>query len=270
MSQHEGTLEGHRISIFAIPNNDQDPTAEQPELAHPLRPEQLRSLGWMLAQEAAEDRLKGGLLADKMGYGKTSVAIALISKDLQLRERRLSEHAAAEKLLSDSTLLVAPSHLIDQWEQEFEKFLPNRVEIHRSRAAPIEKLEFTAKAHDVMMPHGPLVTDRAFQIATSTLAHFGTAQVVIQGIGAAQERCFQRARVKIQLGDLLKSIVLSDVIDANGCKANVTIRASSASNRDAMRALLQSGEVQQTAAQSQSEFILWIPRSRPENQMAAE
>ena len=211
-------------SNFAIPNNDQDPSAEQPELAHPLRPEQLRSLGWMLAQEGVEDRLKGGLLADRMGYGKTSVAIALISKDLQLTERSLREQAAAEKLLSDSTLIVAPSHLIDQWEQEFEKFLPNRVEYHRSVAVKpkVEELEFTAKACEIMlMAPG----DRGMKIGTTTgLPHLGAQ--VIQSIRADQEKLFQKAGVKLQRGDVLKSIVFSGVTDEHGRPTTVTMPTS--------------------------------------------
>ena len=42
---------------------------------HPLREEQLRSLAWMYSREACRDGFKGGMLADKMGYGKTATTI---------------------------------------------------------------------------------------------------------------------------------------------------------------------------------------------------
>ena len=47
---------------------------------HPLREEQLRSLAWMYSREACRDGFKGGMLADKMGYGKTATTIGMLSE----------------------------------------------------------------------------------------------------------------------------------------------------------------------------------------------
>ena len=67
---------------FSIPNNDDDPAAENPPLflKHTLREEQLRSLGWMLSQEKLQGNLRGGLLADRMGFGKTSASVPAFQK----------------------------------------------------------------------------------------------------------------------------------------------------------------------------------------------
>ena len=57
---------------------------------HPLREEQLRSLAWMYSREA-HSGFKGGLLADKMGYGKTATTIGLLSeKPCQVPDERPS------------------------------------------------------------------------------------------------------------------------------------------------------------------------------------
>ncbi|CAE7513671.1 RAD5 [Symbiodinium sp. CCMP2456] len=112
---------------FHIPNNSQDATADNPPLfrKHPLRDEQLRSLGWMLSQEALPKtrRLRGGLLADRMGFGKTSVAIGLSSLDATLRPPRRKESRNSGFVPSLATLIMCPSHLLDQWKGEFWKFL---------------------------------------------------------------------------------------------------------------------------------------------------
>ena len=95
------------LSKFTILSNKADKEhAQPPNFKTPLRKEQLRSLEWMLAQEAddvapyveeeiseailtplgwrAEGRaqrpvkVKGGVLADQVGYGKTAITLGLI------------------------------------------------------------------------------------------------------------------------------------------------------------------------------------------------
>ena len=121
---------------FRILGCSMEPDAPQPGLFqhHPLRPEQLRSLHWMMRQEAegadcesGTYRVRGGLLADRMGFGKTSTTVALISQDpVQLRELgtggllRCTEQG---QIPCDTTLVHCPAHLVTQWATEFEKFL---------------------------------------------------------------------------------------------------------------------------------------------------
>eukprot|EP00392_Amoebophrya_sp_AT5.2_P010771 g10838.t1 len=98
---------------FEIPNNDHDRPAEQPlnwSKEFPLRSEQLRSLRWMQDREKQKQAhevdivrvfrftdvadwflevtikvatpVRGGILADKVGYGKTATCIGLIVSTL--------------------------------------------------------------------------------------------------------------------------------------------------------------------------------------------
>jgi len=139
-------------ATFKIPNNDADEPAANPPMfkAHPLREEQRRSLGWMISREAvthtsADDRfmlVKGGLLADRMGYGKTSTTIGLVSLDVDRALRQPGQQGVPllQKdcyIPSDSTLIVCPSHLIDQWESEFWKFLGHSG-VQISRPQPLD------------------------------------------------------------------------------------------------------------------------------------
>merc|ERR1719326_12557 len=88
-----------------------------------------------ISVEVAIDRqftLRGGILGDTVGYGKTACMIALI------RETRDSETFGdlsslldcekpqlAKRIFSPATLIIAPKNLFDQWAREIEKFSPD-------------------------------------------------------------------------------------------------------------------------------------------------
>ncbi|CAL1168735.1 unnamed protein product [Cladocopium goreaui] len=94
---------------------------------HPLREEQLRSLAWMYSREACRDGFKGGMLADKMGYGKTATTIGMLSeKPGQVPDERPSGY-----IRNPATLILCPPHLVEQWEGEFFKFLGDEVQLLR-------------------------------------------------------------------------------------------------------------------------------------------
>ncbi len=137
---------------FVILSNKKDKEhAQPPSFKTPLRKEQLRSLEWMLAQESptvapfveeeiseavltplgwrAEGRaqrpvrVRGGVLADQVGYGKTAITLGLI--DCTHKEVK-KEFAAMEripgKIAVKGTLIIVPPHLTRQWNSEVEKF----------------------------------------------------------------------------------------------------------------------------------------------------
>jgi len=117
---------------------------------YPLRPEQQRSLGWMLAQESsdgvfveeetceavlgplkwrAEARVsrpvvaRGGVVADQVGYGKTAITVGLVDSSPDatpgagLSEKELSGRHAVR-----ATLIIVPTQLMNQWPKEIKKF----------------------------------------------------------------------------------------------------------------------------------------------------
>eukprot|EP00917_Polyrhabdina_sp_WS-2016_P029730 GHVP01063374.1.p1 GENE.GHVP01063374.1~~GHVP01063374.1.p1 ORF type:complete len:722 (-),score=154.40 GHVP01063374.1:1743-3908(-) len=102
--------------LNAVPRRE-IPSVEPPaELSDHLLPFQKEGLSWMTAQEANED-IKGGILADEMGMGKTIQTIALILKQ------------KSSGSFSGPTLVVTPVAALLQWKSEIEKFAKDSITV---------------------------------------------------------------------------------------------------------------------------------------------
>ena len=140
----------YRLRDFTLTNNKLNseanytfPTGEQ------LRPEQKRSLHWMIGQEAddmafyeeeveeavlsqlswrAEVRVRrtqivrGGILADEVGYGKTATTLALVDAQKDSAED-YADYENSGCISVKATLILVPPHLIYQWKGQARKFL---------------------------------------------------------------------------------------------------------------------------------------------------
>jgi hypothetical protein len=135
---------------FFIPSNRHDDPASQPKgFKLKLRPEQLRSLKWMQRQEDTVEpfmeeeicegtsehlgwrlegrarrpiMVRGGVLADQVGYGKTAIMLGLIST--RNGERLAKEDSCPPgKLMAKGTVVIVPAHLVLQWKGEVNKFI---------------------------------------------------------------------------------------------------------------------------------------------------
>lgn len=135
-------------------SNDGDEESKQPPnfTRHHLRKEQLRSLTWMRSQEEddvppfeeeevaealipslgwrAEARattkktIRGGILGDEVGYGKTAISLALFDSQFQKDSSTIPDKVDGA-IPVRATLIVVPHHLVDQWRNEIKKFLGN-------------------------------------------------------------------------------------------------------------------------------------------------
>ncbi|KAK7207152.1 hypothetical protein BZA70DRAFT_270604 [Myxozyma melibiosi] len=150
---------------FVLQSNREDTPCAQPPVWNPrnkLRPEQLRSLAWMnyMETEAAgtfteeeivecilepigwraegkverEVTVRGGVLADEVGYGKTAISIGLISctQDAAAADERVTSperRVVDGQIQIKATLILIPGHLIQQWVAEFQKFTFNEFDI---------------------------------------------------------------------------------------------------------------------------------------------
>ena len=142
-----------RLSLpkFRLSSNRLDPShAQPPNFKVKLRPEQLRSLSWMLKQESKEAQpfveeeiseailkplgwrvegkaqrpvhVTGGVLADEVGYGKTAITLGLIDSSTPYLGKRKKALTPAGKIQTNATLIVVPAHLTRQWASEIKKF----------------------------------------------------------------------------------------------------------------------------------------------------
>lgn len=74
--------------------------------------------GWsLLARAKRMTNLRGGVIADAIGAGKTVISIAIILQGIQTARKNRSFPRK-----SSATLVVVPPGLIDQWKKEVHKF----------------------------------------------------------------------------------------------------------------------------------------------------
>jgi len=68
--------------------------------------------------------VRGGIVADQVGYGKTAITLGLIDAAEEVNGPAPKFPAAVQKasLFTKATLVVVPSHLMGQWPKEIEKF----------------------------------------------------------------------------------------------------------------------------------------------------
>ncbi|KAF1977758.1 hypothetical protein BU23DRAFT_526261 [Bimuria novae-zelandiae CBS 107.79] len=151
------TTSGKLVKFRLRSNATNEPYAGRLKLKHELRGTQPRALEWMRAQESgraftlmeveeavhpklgwrvealAQTKavIRGGVLADRPSFGKTVTTIALVQSEFEnhktnqsLIESNNSASTQLPKLLDTAaTLIVCPSHIADQWKEEFQKFL---------------------------------------------------------------------------------------------------------------------------------------------------
>ncbi|KAF8680902.1 C-5 cytosine-specific DNA methylase [Rhizoctonia solani] len=146
------------LPAFTMKSNRRDPEHTQPKkFKLELRREQLRSLHWMLAQESADApafveeeiseaqleplgwrvegkaerrvHIRGGVLADEVGYGKTAITLGLIACTLDKKNRIPDGTLLDGRIRTNATIIVVPPHLVLQWPSEVKKFTGKELKV---------------------------------------------------------------------------------------------------------------------------------------------
>jgi len=84
----------------------------------------LTSLGWRAEGRAQRPvQVKGGVLADQVGYGKTAITLGLIDcTHNKIGEEFATKIRVPGKIAVKGTLVIVPPHLTRQWNSEVQKF----------------------------------------------------------------------------------------------------------------------------------------------------
>jgi SNF2 family DNA or RNA helicase len=114
-----------------------------PNITLPLLKFQKEWLAWGLKQEASE--VRGGILADEMGMGKTIQAISLV---VTARDLRVQSEASCSSSRGNNkcTLVVCPVVALNQWAKEIEKHTVNgsvRVLVFHGAKRPRGEVDFS-------------------------------------------------------------------------------------------------------------------------------
>ncbi|KAF9224022.1 hypothetical protein BS17DRAFT_703902 [Gyrodon lividus] len=145
-----------QLPPFTLQSNRSDPESNQPpNFKLDLRKEQLRSLTWMIQREDIDAapfieeeiseaileplgwrsegraqrpvKVRGGVLADQVGYGKTAITLGLIDCSYgKVKNEFESKDDIIGKVPVKATLAIVPPHLTRQWASEARKFAPKR------------------------------------------------------------------------------------------------------------------------------------------------
>lgn len=98
----------------------------QPFLEQEIEEAHLPHLGWLAEVIAQKNScVRGGVLADEVGYGKTATILALI--DATHAEASQPPQAPLEgRIFLKATLIVVPKTIVLQWEGQIHKFLGSK------------------------------------------------------------------------------------------------------------------------------------------------
>ncbi|KAI0773312.1 hypothetical protein BD413DRAFT_541087 [Trametes elegans] len=215
---------------FKLSSNKRDPEHSQPpSFKVPLRPEQLRSLSWMLEQERknaapfveeeiseaileplgwrAEGRaqrphhIRGGVLADEVGYGKTAISLGLVDCAAEdVRKEFAKVKSMKGYIATKATLIIVPPHLTRQWESEVRKFTKKKfqvVTLHTATNLNPLKIEDVMEA-DIVIVASNLFKSSVYQDNLEAFA--GAGQLPLQ------DGRFFDARLDISLKGLQEQV----------------------------------------------------------------
>ncbi|TFK64107.1 hypothetical protein BDN72DRAFT_963450 [Pluteus cervinus] len=249
---------------FKLTSNKLDQEHKQPPSFKVfLRTEQLRSLEWMIEQESrkaepfieeeiseaildplgwrAEGRaqrpvhIRGGVLADQVGYGKTAITLGLIdctSKDVDSEFSKAGRIPG--KISVKATLVIVPPHLTRQWKSEVEKFAKKRfIVLVLSTASNINSTTIANVIEaDIIVVASSLFKSQVYLDNFQTLAAAGDLPVKDgRHFNAQLEVSLESMRGQTDLLQDKGSIAVMEEIKASGVRREEAAKAAAAQTK---------------------------------------
>ncbi|EED23539.1 SNF2 family helicase, putative [Talaromyces stipitatus ATCC 10500] len=153
ITNNDDTDIAHPSSYRIVNNNGESGAVQPPHFMVPLRLDQLRSLRWALSRESTDQEafleeeveeaildpmnwraeakvlvhrtIRGGVLADHVGFGKTAVVLGLIDSQHE-KDVIEAEEPCNNAIPLKATCIVVPDILFDQWRSEIVRFLGDK------------------------------------------------------------------------------------------------------------------------------------------------
>ena len=95
----------------------------EPPVEEEVEEASITQIGWRAEGRARKPILvRGGVLADQVGYGKTVTTLALIDTQ-RSHDREAAKLPVKGRISLRATLILVPPQLPDQWDREIKKFL---------------------------------------------------------------------------------------------------------------------------------------------------
>lgn len=205
-----------------IQNKDGPKAGNPPNFKYDLRPDQLRSLGWMQSREEegtqpftrqvieeacfpllswrAEVRvelsetIRGGVLADEVGFGKTAIVLGLVDSGFDQTSKVKRPEAPQPEdsgLVSvKGTLILVPDNVFAQWASEIRKFLQNTYKVLEIRkVSAFAKIEIREMEDaDIILVSWNVIHSQSYY---QTLQRFTAAPNVPKACGRVFDTWFQ-------------------------------------------------------------------------------
>ncbi|KAL4088915.1 hypothetical protein QTP88_023996 [Uroleucon formosanum] len=172
-------------SLGTCPSSDI--LADDPEkLKVELMPHQKHAIAWLMWRESQKPH--GGILADDMGLGKTLSMISLVLKAYEAQKDQ-EEDSEMDDSFEDSnlnsfkggTLIICPSSLISQWDNEIKsKVKPRVLDVIKyygpNRESSARRL---AKKHIVLTTYHTVMWDQKNHKNTSPLYNIKWCRIIL-------------------------------------------------------------------------------------------
>lgn len=150
MQQQEKTDQVFDLTLCRVRVDPMKPATPIPPGS--IRSPQFRELNWQLElARRAFYKVRGGILGDAPGYGKTATTIGLIDSSLAERPTIPSDQQPYF-FHSFASLVLVPSNLLDQWVDEIQKFTKHSsaspaLSMSRTSGMPLKVLAIKTVAH---------------------------------------------------------------------------------------------------------------------------